>query len=166
MLRCKMTVRGLFLMLRVKDFGRRLNLKRCGGIFLLSLLISAQGCQTQKPSEKLREELQTVTSWAATVRAVAGQWNRGAVLTVYAVKTFEAAGQSLDDEMKRLGKDSEIAAEKREAALSQMQNLKAIVGAMRDAAQKEDHSNVNEQAEQLAGVEQALKALSESDAAK
>src|SRR4051794_40074542 len=87
---------------------------------LLALLVA---CNSQSPADKLRKELQTVASWAATSRMVGEALQNGKVLSAYAARTFETAGQNLQDESRTLEKSSDIPSEGRANLQAQIARL-------------------------------------------
>src|SRR3982751_4038212 len=93
---------------------RRSYLKKMRFRFLLpTVLIFLNACSFQSAPDKLRQELQTISSWAATARMVGEALMNGQVPSAYAARAFEAALQELQAEDKTLEQSSDIPAEQR-----------------------------------------------------
>jgi len=133
---------------------------------LLILLASLAACSSQSPADKLRQELRTVASWAATSRMVGEALQNGKVLSDYAARTFEAAGQNLQEESRTLEKSSDIPVEERANLQAQLARLEEIVGQLKTAAAAKDNAALSQQVEQLKVEEQSLKSSLRGDSSR
>ena len=132
-------------------------------LLLLILVTSLVACNSQSPADKLRKELQTVASWAATSRMVGEALQNGKVLSAYAARTFEAAGQKLQEESRTLEKSSDIPVEERANLQAQLARLEQIVGQLKTAAAGKDNAALSQQVGQLSVEEQSLKSSFKGD---
>jgi ABC-type proline/glycine betaine transport system substrate-binding protein len=107
-------------------------------VALAAALLPAAACSTQTPDERLKTELRTVASWAATVRKVCEDWQGGRVPTGYAAKALEAAQDELQTEAQTLSEDTSIPAQARAAAQGQIEQLAQAVGQAQGAVGRAD----------------------------
>jgi hypothetical protein len=105
---------------------------------LSCVLIVLTACSTQTPDERLKTELRTVASWAATVRKVGEDWQGGRVQTGYTMKALEAAQEELQQEGKTIAQDSALPAAARTSATQQIEKLRDAVAQMHAAVARAD----------------------------
>jgi hypothetical protein len=132
-------------------------------LLFLILLASLAACNSQSPADRLRKELQTVASWAATSRMVGEALQNGKVPSAYAARTFEAAGQNLQEESRTLEKSADIPAAGRADLQAQIARLEQIVRQLKAAAEGKDNAALAQQVEQLTAEEQSLKSSRKGD---
>jgi len=129
----------------------------------LSLLLLAITCCTRTPSDQLKTELQTITSWTATARMVGEAWLKGAVPNAYAAHTLRTAGESLSEAIRTLSEQSpEGVAELQTSLMGQARSLEQLVEQMRAAVENRDGSALSQLLKQLEGEEQTIKALAKN----
>jgi hypothetical protein len=126
---------------------------------LLSLSLSA-AC-AQDPQKEIRQEAQTLSSWAATLRLVGDSWREGSVPTPYAKKAIEAARATLRDELKTIQGSSTIPADARAALSERARSLDALGDAMSRAVQGEDRAATEQLAGSLTQEQQLLGSLAQ-----
>lgn len=129
----------------------------------LVLLISLSACSSQSPADKLRQELQTVSSWVSTSRMVGEALQNGKVPNAYAARTLEAAGQNLQEESRTLEKSSDIPTEGRANAQAQIARLQQIIGQLKASVEGKDTASLSKEMEKLALEEQSLKSSFKGD---
>jgi hypothetical protein len=125
------------------------------GTLFVALFVGA-ACSTQSPDERLKTELRTVSSWAATVRKVGEDWQGGRVPTGYATKTLEAAQTELQKEDETLAQDADIPAAQRTGAQQQIEKLNDAVGQMRTALARADRLALTQALVQLNAAAQPV----------
>lgn len=133
---------------------------RAACVCSLSLLLLAFTCCTRSPSDQLKTELQTITSWTATARMVGEAWIKGAVPNAYALHTLRTAKESLSESIKTLSEQNpEGAAELQTSLMGQARSLERLVDEMRGAVQNRDGGALAQLLKQLEGEEQTIKTL-------
>ena len=105
---------------------------------LSCVLFALTACSTETPDERLRTELRTVASWAATVRKVGEDWQGGRVQTGYTMKALEAPQAELQQEGKTIAQDSAMPAAARTSAQQQIEKLRDAVAQMHAAVERAD----------------------------
>jgi hypothetical protein len=129
----------------------------------LSLLLLAFTCCTHTPSDQLKTELQTITSWTATARMVGEAWLKGAVPNAYAAHTLQTADESLSEAIRTLSEQSsEGVAELQTSLTGQARSLKQLVEQMRAAIENRDGSALPQLLKQLEGEEQTIRTLAKN----
>ena len=146
-----------------KQFSQQLL--RLRFLFLI-LLISLNACSSQSAADKLRKELQTVSSWVSTSHMVGEALQNGKVPNAYAARTLEAAGQNLQEESRTLEKSSDIPAEGRANAQAQIARLQQIIGQLKTSVEGKDTALLSKEMEQLALEEQSLKSSLKGDSSQ
>lgn len=136
---------------------------RARHICSLSLLLIFFNCCTPSPSDQLKTELQTITSWTATARMVGEAWLKGAVPNAYAAHTLQTAGESLSEAIRTLQEQSpEGVAELRTSLVGQARSLEQLVEQMRADIENRDRNALSQLLKQLEGEEQTIKALAKN----
>jgi hypothetical protein len=138
------------------------NIRR--GFLTLVLLISLNACSSQSAANKISQELQTVASWVSTSRMVGEALKHGSVPPPYAARTFEAAGQNLQEESRTLEKTSDIPAAERESVQGQIARLQGIVNQLKASVESKDSASLAKSIEQLTLEEHSLKSSIKGDA--
>src|SRR4051812_25428986 len=116
---------------------RRSYLKKMRFRFLLpTVLVFLNACSFQSAPDKLRQELQTISSWAATTRMAGEALLNGHVPSAYAARAFETAHQNLQDEGKALEQSSDIPAEQRAKVQTEVTRLQQIIGQLKTSAER------------------------------
>ena len=138
----------------------KMRARRVCSLSLLFLVFN--GC-TRTPSDQLKTELQTITSWTATARMVGEEWLKGAVPNAYAAHTLQTAGESLSEAIRTLEEQSpEGAAELRTPLIGQARSLEQLVEQMRADIENRDGNALSQLLKQLEGEEQSIKALAKN----
>jgi hypothetical protein len=133
---------------------------RAACVCSLSLLLLAFTCCTRTPSDQLKSELQTITSWTATARMVGEAWLNRAVPNAYALHTLQTAKESLAESIKTLSEQKpEGVAELQTSFIGQARSLERLVDEMRAAVKNRDGSALAQLLKQLEGEEQTIKTL-------
>ena len=130
------------------------------------LLLSLSAACAQDPQKEIRREVQTLSSWAATLHLLADSWREGTVPTPYAKKTIEAARETLRDELKTIQGSSTIPADACAALSERAQSLDALTEAMSRAVQSEDRAATEQLAGSLSQEEQLLGSLAQQAGAQ
>jgi hypothetical protein len=126
-------------------------------VFALLALLTA--CRSESPSEQLGQRLKTVSSWAATTQMVGEAWARDRVPTHYTRRTLQRVQQTLDEEMKTLGKSADIPPDVRSKVSEPVQKLKEIAGQMQRAVENSDRAAMNSQLEELKKANQEVNGI-------
>jgi hypothetical protein len=130
--------------------------------YLLLLLLLLTACHNQSPADKLRAELKTVASWAATARMTGEAWSGGAVPNAYARRTLQAAATALQESAAALdisARDGSTVPDLRTATMAKMQKLQQLVAQMSAAVEQQNRAAMAEQLNQLAAVEREIAEL-------
>jgi hypothetical protein len=130
---------------------------------LVSLLCALSSCN--KDAERAaatRDEMQTISSWAATARRVGEAWLGASLPTAYAQRTLQTVQQQLQEEMDTLSKSAHGSTEQGLKALEQARNLKTIVERMQALVGQADRAAMTRQLDQLSSQQQSFDALKES----
>lgn len=133
-----------------------MNRKLLYGFLLLALSVA---CKAESPAAKLSSELQTVTSWAATMHMVGETWVSDTVPTAYALKTLQTARLELQEESAALAQAAAIPTDQRATAQKHLDNLHNISGEMLESVQRGDRASVAQAVRQISAEEEAIKAL-------
>lgn len=137
-----------------------MNLRRVCCLVLLTLALTY--C-TRPPADQLKNELQTVASWAATARVVGEAWLKGDVPHAYATKTLSNAQETLQEEAKTIEElKPEAGTGLRDQLLNQTRSAAQVIDQMRAAVEKRDHQALAQLVKQLEAEEQAVKATAKS----
>lgn len=129
----------------------------------LPLLLLAFTCCTRTPSDKLKTQLQTITSWTATARMVGEAWLKGAVPNAYAAHTLQTAKESLSEAIRALSEQKlEGVAELQTSLVGQARSLEQLVEQMRTDIENRDANALSQLLKQLEGEEQTTKSLAKS----
>jgi len=128
------------------------QLLQINGCLLLLTLLAA--CSSKSSSKDLTKELQTVTSWTATVQMAGDNWLHANVPTVYAKETFSKAHKKLQKETEKLSHLS--VSTQRRTILEHLQHLELTVGKMSNAVEQKDHTAMAQQLKQLSTQQQTL----------
>jgi hypothetical protein len=134
-------------------------------IFAATLALFCAAC-AQDPQKETKQELQTLSSWAATLHLLADSWREGSVPTSYATKTLENAREALRQESQRAQSSSSLAPDARSSLVAHSQSLDAQAGELASAVQREDRSAVPPLANALVQEEQTLAALAQKAGAQ
>ena len=130
------------------------------------LLLLALTCCSRTPSDQLKTELQTVTSWTATARMVGETWLRGAVPHAYAKHTLLMAETSLQEATKALEQERQQLPEGASALhasiVNQSRSTEQLINQMRVTIEKRDGEALFQLLKQLERDEQVIKALARS----
>jgi hypothetical protein len=127
------------------------------------LLTLALTCCTRSPADQLKDESQTVASWAATARMVGEAWQKGSVPHAYALETLSNAHKTLSDETKTIEElKPEAGAELRDQLLNQTRSINQVIEQMRAAVEKKDNQALAQLVKQLEAEEQTVKATAKS----
>lgn len=140
------------------------SIRICG----LSLLLVAFTACTRSPADRLKAELQSVSSWSATSRMVGEAWLKGAVPYAYAAETLRAAQETLSEEIRTLqGEKPEGGTlELHNSVLERARGIEQVIGEMRASIEKRDSQSLSHLLKQLEAEEQATKALMQTGGPK
>jgi hypothetical protein len=126
-------------------------------VFALLALLTA--CRSQSSAEELGQRLKTVSSWAATTQMVGEAWASGKVPTHYTQRTLQRVQETLDEEMKTLGKSADIPPDVRSKVSEPVRKLKEIAGQMQRAVENSDRAAMNSQLEELKKANQEVNGM-------
>jgi hypothetical protein len=138
--------------------GRTSARRLCALVASASLLILSAAC-SKDPRGEARQELQTLSSWAGTLRLLAESWREGSVPSRYAAKTAEEARESLRSESQTVQQSSSIPSDARAAFAQHAQALDSLASSLSRAARGGDREAASQLVVQLAGEQQAVDAL-------
>jgi hypothetical protein len=147
-----------------QTFARRVRARRTF-IFAASLALFCAAC-AQDPQKETKQELQTLSSWAATLHLLADSWREGSVPTQYTTKTLENARDALRQESQRAQSSSSLGGEARSSLVAHIESLDALAGEFASATQREDRSAVPQLVNALAQEEQTLADLAQKAGAQ
>ncbi|MGB8508632.1 MAG: hypothetical protein WCD76_09515 [Pyrinomonadaceae bacterium] len=122
-------------------------------ILLLALFVT--GC-AKSPSDELKAEMQTVSSWAGTAQMVGEEWTRSTVTAAYARRTLETAVEAFEQETKALNELSVASPELRAEWLTRLEKLKQSTMQMQQGIEQGDRGRVVEEIERLKMENQAI----------
>jgi hypothetical protein len=139
----------------------RVGRRRVRRVCALALALSLCAACARDPQGEARQELQTLSSWAATLRLLADSWREGAVPSRYAAKTAEAAQETLQEEARKIERSCEMCYGSWSQAVlgAHAHNLDSLASELSQAVQKEDRAAAVQLVESLAGEEQSLRDL-------
>ncbi|HEX8246125.1 MAG TPA: hypothetical protein VF541_21605 [Longimicrobium sp.] len=127
-----------------------------GAGLLFALFLTACGGRT--PEQKARDAVDSARSWTATMRLAGQMWLAGKAPTVYARKTFEKAGDTLEQEFQALRRDGVPAPLRPE--LGRLRAPAAAARRLAGAVAREDTAAVRHELGALAMDDAGLEALS------
>lgn len=105
----------------------------------LSLLLTTPACASD-PQKEVRQELQTLSSWAATLRMLSDSWRDGSVPSRYAAKTADDAHETLMAESQTIQQSSSIPADAREVIKGHARNIDAAATSLAQAVRNDDRA--------------------------
>ncbi|WP_315789288.1 hypothetical protein [Fischerella sp. JS2] len=129
--------------------------------YLLLLILFTCSCSSTKPTEELKKELNSVSSWAATVHMVADAWQRHAVPTSYAKDTLQKTQKELQKETDTLLNLS-IVPSQRHTALEQLQQLQKTIDKISILIEQKNRNAIATQIKQLSATEQKIHQLAQA----
>jgi ApbE superfamily uncharacterized protein (UPF0280 family) len=103
--------------------------------------------------------MQTLSSWAGTLRLLAESWREGSVPSRYAAKTAEESRESLRSESETVRQSSSIPSDARAAFAEHAQAIDALAASLAQAARGGDREQAAQLAVELSGEQQAVDAL-------
>jgi hypothetical protein len=131
--------------------GRRL----CAFAVSSSLLLLSAAC-AQDPQKEVRQELQTLSSWAATLHLLADSWREGSVPSRYAAKTADDAHETLMEESQTIQQSSSIPADAREVIKGHARNIHAAAMSLAQAVRNEDRGAAAQLSGQLSDEQKSV----------
>ena len=130
--------------------------------FCSLLLLLALTCCTRSPADRLKTELQTITSWTATARMVGEAWLKGTVPHAYAARTLRTAQVSLEDEARTIQEQPQGKGELQASLANQVRGISQVIDKMRAAIESRDAQTLDGLLKQLLAEEQKIKGLASS----
>jgi hypothetical protein len=115
-------------------------------VFFLTLLTTS--CSQKTSAEDMQQELDTLTSWAATAHMVGEAWASNSVPKTYAQQTLKTTREKLQQEIGTLSKAS-IPSLQRQTILKSLEQLQATIGQMSTAVAHKDRTALTTQLKQL-----------------
>jgi hypothetical protein len=128
-------------------------------VVVAALSLSAASC-AQDPQKEIRQEAQTLASWAATLHMVGDSWREGSVPGRYAEKTIIEVRESLREEGKTINESSTLPADARAALSDHAGKLDALASGMRESVTS-NPASMPQDIEMLSQEEQALRDLAQ-----
>lgn len=123
------------------------------------VILSITACNSQPTSQKLSQEIETVSSWAATAHLTGESWLNQDVPTIYAKQTLEKSRDELKKETKTIRK---IAASSNQSSIqNQLQQLQSTIASLATGIDQQDRQAVTQSLRELSNQEKALHSLSE-----
>lgn len=120
----------------------------------LLLVILLTACNSKSSGSDLKNELQKVTSWAATAQMIGDAWLENNIPTTYAKTALSKTQEELykeTDTLKHSSKDHSL--------LEQVQTLESTVSKISSAIKYKDHNAMLINLKQLSSQKQKLSAL-------
>ncbi|MFN2599415.1 MAG: hypothetical protein ABR563_19775 [Pyrinomonadaceae bacterium] len=141
---------------RVYRGAARTGRGRARRVVTLFVLLSLSGACAQDPRKQTRQELQTLSSWAATLHLLGEAWLERSVPSRYAQQTLHEARQTLQEEAQTIQQSSSIPADARAALIGHAQQLDRLAGGLSEEVQTGDPTDTPQVLTQVAQEQQAL----------
>ncbi|MFL6229273.1 MAG: hypothetical protein ACJ741_10880, partial [Pyrinomonadaceae bacterium] len=148
------------------------NSTRGGGrvrrICVAAVLLSLSGAScAQDPQKEIRQEAQTLASWAATLHLLGDDWHEGSVPSRYVAKSAEEAHETLQEEAQKLERSCRMCY----GSLSQLlgaraENLGSLASSLSQAVRNEDRAAVEQLSARLSEEQRAFDDLARGAGAK
>jgi hypothetical protein len=129
------------------------------------LLLTSSACASD-PQKEARQELQTLSSWAATIHLLGEAWLERSVPGRYAQKTLDEARQTLQDESQTIQQSSSMPADARASLVEHAQKLDKLAGTLREEVQTGDPSLTRQALDEVAQEQQTLEGLARGAGAR
>ena len=126
-------------------------------LILLCLALSIS-CRARSPIVELKDELETVASWAATAQMVGEEWAGDAIPEAYARRTLRSASETLEQETATINGLTAIRQELRTQWLDRMEELKQSLLRMQQGIDEGNRARVEEETGKLKASHQQLQA--------
>jgi hypothetical protein len=120
-----------------------------------ALIFLCSGCGSSNPSDDLRKELRTVSSWIETTRQVGQAWQAGSVPSAYATRTFQTAALTLQQEAATI-QSLPLAEAIKSDWLARIEQVQTTLGRASVAIKSKDQSGVAAAITELTTAKQAL----------
>ncbi len=128
------------------------------------VILSITACNSQSASQKLNQEIKTVSSWAATAHLTGESWLHQDVPAVYAKQTLEKTQDELKKEIKAVNKIASLS--NQSAIQNQLQQLQSTIASLASGIDQHDRQAVTQSLQELSNQEKALHSLSEQSLSK
>jgi hypothetical protein len=119
------------------------------------LLLTSSACASD-PQKEARQKLQTLSSWAATLRMLADSWGDGTVPSRYAAKTADDAHETLAEESQTVQQSSSIPADARAVITGHAQSIDAAATSLAQAVRNGDRAAVAQLSGQLSAEQKSI----------
>jgi hypothetical protein len=129
-------------------------------VCVVAVLLSLSAACAQDSQKEIKQQAQTLASWAATLHMIGDSWREGSVPGRYAEKTLDEAREALRDEGQTIDESSTMPADARAVLSDHARKLDALAGGMRESV-KGNAAAVSQAVDALAQEEQSLRDLAQ-----
>lgn len=133
-------------------------LRLCATATLIALVSLSVSCASD-PQKGARQELQTLSSWAATLRLLADSWREGSVPSRYAAKTADEAHEALQEEWHSIEQSTTTSAEARAGLSDHARTLDALAATLAQAVRNENREAAGQLIAQLSDEQKSVDEL-------
>ncbi|MDT7604478.1 MAG: hypothetical protein QOF61_2475 [Acidobacteriota bacterium] len=139
--------------------------RRARVVCVLATLSLFAACAQADPQKEIRQEAQTLASWAATLHLVGDSWREGSVPGRYAEKTISEVREALREEGHTINESSTLPANARAVLSEHAQRLETLASGMRESVTS-NPASMPQEIEMLSQEEQSLKDLAQKAGAQ